>query len=231
MDVLGALRACALAPSNQSGLHPVHAAAPPLAHALPGRNYPASPIACPPFDSAASDIVQPVPELRHVQRHGHERHVHGALHACPDPQPSVRLTPACRCRLRRRWPTQALPRFTRAALAPHCMPALLSTRQQAYAFNQPLSLDTSSVTDMSQMFFVRPAYTALRPGYGPTPQAPVRPSPACYLRRHRPTRPPCLLAHTRPTHASPRIAYPPSDPAGSGCVQPAAELRRFQHHR
>ena len=141
------------------------------------------------------------------------------------------LPPACRCRLRRRWPTQALPRFTRAALAPHCMPALLSTRQQAYAFNQPLSLDTSSVTDMSQMFFVRPAYTALRPGYGPTPQAPVRPSPACYLRRHRPTRPPCLLAHTRPTHASPRIAYPPSDPAGSGCVQPAAELRRFQHHR
>ena len=31
------------------------------------------------------------------------------------------------------------------------------TRQEADAFNQPLSFDTSSVTDMSYMFFVRSA--------------------------------------------------------------------------
>jgi hypothetical protein len=41
-------------------------------------------------------------------------------------------------------------------LAPHRMP-LPSTRQLASAFNQPLSLDTSKVTDMSNMFSVRSA--------------------------------------------------------------------------
>ena len=40
--------------------------------------------------------------------------------------------------------------------APHpASYALLSTRQSASAFNQPLSFDTSSVTDMSDMFRVR----------------------------------------------------------------------------
>ena len=38
------------------------------------------------------------------------------------------------------------------ALLPY---ASLSTRQSASAFNQPLSLDTSSVTDMGRMFYVR----------------------------------------------------------------------------
>ena len=33
----------------------------------------------------------------------------------------------------------------------------LSTRQNAYAFNQPLSFDTSSVTTMESMFRVRSA--------------------------------------------------------------------------
>jgi hypothetical protein len=33
----------------------------------------------------------------------------------------------------------------------------LSTRQSASAFNQPLSWDTSSVTQMHQMFYVRSA--------------------------------------------------------------------------
>jgi hypothetical protein len=41
-------------------------------------------------------------------------------------------------------------------IAPHRTP-LLSTRQLARAFNQPLSLDTSKVTDMSYMFYVRSA--------------------------------------------------------------------------
>jgi len=41
-------------------------------------------------------------------------------------------------------------------LAPHRMP-LPSTRQEARKFNQPLSLDTSKVTDMLGMFHVRSA--------------------------------------------------------------------------
>ena len=36
--------------------------------------------------------------------------------------------------------------------------ALLSTRQQAYAFNQPLSFDTSSVTNMGHMFYTAGAF-------------------------------------------------------------------------
>ena len=34
---------------------------------------------------------------------------------------------------------------------------LLSTRQDAFAFNQPLSFDTSKVTTMGYMFHVRSA--------------------------------------------------------------------------
>ena len=42
--------------------------------------------------------------------------------------------------------------------------ALISTRQSATAFNQPLSFDTSKVTAMSSIFLVRPA---LDPQSGP----------------------------------------------------------------
>ena len=40
-------------------------------------------------------------------------------------------------------------------LAPHRAHALLTTRQEAVKFNQPLTFDTSSVTDMKRMFSVR----------------------------------------------------------------------------
>ena len=46
--------------------------------------------------------------------------------------------------------------------------ALLSTRQVASAFNQPLSFDTSSVTDMGYMFYVRSA-RALAPSLQSVP--------------------------------------------------------------
>ena len=49
--------------------------------------------------------------------------------------------------------------------------ALFSTRQYASTFNQPLSFDTSSVTDMSYMFYVRSSP-------GPGPQSAVEPTPA-----------------------------------------------------
>ena len=52
-------------------------------------------------------------------------------------------------------PTPTLrPPATRPAPRPASYP-LLSTRQGASAFNQPLSFDTSSVTDMQGMFEVR----------------------------------------------------------------------------
>ena len=54
---------------------------------------------------------------------------------------------------------RALPPATPSSpdLKPHPT-TLLSTRQFARAFNQLLSFDTSSVTDMSLMFYVRSAH-------------------------------------------------------------------------
>ena len=53
---------------------------------------------------------------------------------------------------------RSLPKPSRVlAHTPPASNALLSTPQDASAFNQPLSLDTSSVTDMKSMFSVRSA--------------------------------------------------------------------------
>ena len=51
-------------------------------------------------------------------------------------------------------PPRALPPPSSHLSPLNCMPSPL-TRQSASAFNQPLSFDTSSVTDMSIMFRVR----------------------------------------------------------------------------
>ena len=56
--------------------------------------------------------------------------------------------------MRRRHPQR--PRASRAAPLPTSH-ARLSIRQYAKAFNQPLSFDTSKVTDMNRMFEVRSA--------------------------------------------------------------------------
>eukprot|EP00964_Phaeocystis_antarctica_P133609 scaffold97822_cov51-Phaeocystis_antarctica.AAC.1 len=58
--------------------------------------------------------------------------------------------PLVRCR-------RPTPSAFRAAPRPASY-ALLSTRQEASAFNQPLSFDTSSLTTMSYMFYVRSAH-------------------------------------------------------------------------
>ena len=67
--------------------------------------------------------------------------------------PSLQSDPPCARRLRCPRPTPS--RLSRAAPRPARRP--ISTRQGASAFNQPLSFDTSSVTDMLQMFYVRSA--------------------------------------------------------------------------
>ena len=89
-------------------------------------------------------------------------------------------------------------------LAPHRMCPSLSTRQHAHAFNQPLSFDTSKVTDMRYMFYVRPA-RALAPNSleSGLPRA-------CRLRRRAPphTLPPPRRAPRPASHAPHRIAPP-----------------------
>ena len=74
------------------------------------------------------------------------------------------------------------PHASRAAplLSPH---ARLLTRQRAYAFNQPLSFDTSKVTDMHWMFMVRSARA-------PQPSFTVGLSPCMPLASLSPPRPP-----------------------------------------
>ena len=74
-----------------------------------------------------------------------------------------------------------------------------STRQQASAFNQPLSLDTSSVTTMEGMFAVC-SPSLLHTAWATT-------HPISYL----------------PTRISPRFVWPPFDSAASVSVQPAAK--------
>jgi len=77
---------------------------------------------------------------------------------------TILLTPRCDIKKttpphsQRRATTAPYPPASRPAhLAPHRTPSFDSTRQGASAFNQPLSFDTSSVTDMYRMFYVRSA--------------------------------------------------------------------------
>ena len=94
--------------------------------------------------------------------------------------------------------------------------ALLWSRQNADAFNQPLSFNTSSVPNMQHLLSVRSASAhATHPPVGPTPRV----TEATGLTASR------LLAL--------RIALMlclPLDLAGRVSVQPAAELRHLQLH-
>jgi hypothetical protein len=111
-------------------------------------------MARPPFDSAGRVGVQPAAQLGHVQGHGHVGHVLRALRACPGPQALSRAFPV-HARLRRRRATASrLP--ARTPPPPYRMPSF-STRQRTSAFNQPLSFNTSKVTNMNYMFWVRSA--------------------------------------------------------------------------
>ena len=70
----------------------------------------------------------------------------------------------------------------------------LPTRQNAVAFDQLLSFDTSKVTDMSYMFSVRP------PPRCALPQLSSRALPCTLaLRRHRPVRPSRLSPRVSPS--------------------------------
>ena len=131
------------------------ASPPPSALTPPGPHL-SSRVACPPFYSAGRVGVQPAAQLRHVQRHDHVPDVRGALRACPAPPTA----------LSRAIPVHALlPPNALTPLGPYLLPYRtcppFSTRQGASAFNQPLSFDTSSVTDMNHMFWSASAFNQL----------------------------------------------------------------------
>jgi len=95
----------------------------------------------------------------------------------------------------------------------------LSTRQRAYAFNQPLSWDTSSVTTMDSMFQVRSA------------RAPASRPHTWVFCLHAA----CAAAAPSPSRVHARLSPLflccfPFDSAGRNRVQPAAELGHVQRH-
>ena len=104
-----------------------------------------------------------------------------------------------------------------ARMSPLLLCSPLFPRQDARAFNQPLSLDTSSVTDMRSMFMVRSARALPAPS---TVGATLLLAP--------PTTPPhppaCLPACRASSYASPFYS------TGRVGVQPAAEPRHVPRH-
>ena len=145
----------ALAPKPSFGPFPCM---PPTPRPVPppwytSRAGPLVPHRTPFFDSAGSVIIQPATELRHVQGHNNERHVLCALHACPvAPHPAFIRAVSVHASAPRPGPASLVPpgpdlscRIVRPS----------STRQKASSFNQPLSFDTSKVTIMAFMFYVR----------------------------------------------------------------------------
>ena len=117
---------------------------------------------------------------------------------CAPRVPSLESGPPRARRLRRHRPARSPASRPTPRPASH---ALLSTRQYASAFNQPLSFDTSKVTDMEDMFEVCSA------------RALPRPTPSRF-----------------PAHTSPHTVCPAFDSAVHACIQPAAELRHVQGH-
>jgi len=124
----------------------------------------------------------------------------------------------CAPRVPRPHSLATLPPLGRHQTPPRIVCALISTRQGASSFNQPLSFDTSSVTDMSWMFYVR------------SPRVPWPPAFSRAFPVHTPLAPPPLHAASRPAPPRPASHTPAFDSAARYGFQPAAELRHIQRH-
>ena len=177
-----------LSPANRSSRHHPTPLSPPLA--CTSRSLWQCPHLAKPhgisLDSAGSVGVRPGAESRHVRSHNHVRHV-----LCAPDAPNPRRVFPCKP-LEPPSPHAPLPSPC-LHLAPCTSYVLVSTRQGALAFNQPLDLDTSSVTDMRGMFLVRPRVPCAQPPVGPCPCTLLAPpSP------HAPLPSPCL--HLAPPH-------------------------------
>jgi len=176
----------------------------PTASRLPARTSPRN--ACPPFDSAGRERLQPAAQLGHVQGHGHENHVLRALRACPGPQALSGAFPvhaACAAAAHAPPPPGAL-------LAPYRMPSF--------------RLGSKRTRSTSRSALTRPRSRTCAPCSSCAPRVPwpssVLPGLSCACRlRRRPT------ASRLPARTSPRIVRaPPFDSAEREGVQPAAQL-------
>ena len=85
-----------------------------------------------------------------------------ASHMCHLNEQHAHMFFLCAALHRTHCPVASGPHLARGLICP-----VLSTRQGAAAFNQPLNFDTSSVTSMAYMFWVRSA----------PPRAPPSPAP------------------------------------------------------
>ena len=155
--------------------------------------------------SAVRVGVQPAAELRYLQRHRHALHVQRALFPVPCPQSAVELAPA-------RWTPVCWPAPSSRTVCPP-----FDARQGASVFNQPLSFDTSRVTTMHGMFYVRSSPCSAT---NLQPRPPLHGACASVVRRLLPLGPQ-LAPHRMP---SVRLS------AARVGVQPAAELRHVQRH-
>ena len=98
----------------------------------------------------------------------------------------------------------------------------LATRQFASAFNQPLDFDTSSVTDMSDMFGVR----ALAPNLRPSPSLfEVRSSLTLHLTASRSQTLLCMQIAPLPPHRPLLFSVHTSPSLRLGRVQPLCQTK------
>ena len=154
------------------------------------------------------------------------------------PPPSTRvcshaLCPARCVHCRRAPPLASRSRSAPLQPAPHRVSRACNPRQHAYAFNQPLSWDTSGVTNMQSMFDVRP---------NPHPQIHI-PAHLVYLLQSAESRPVprTLRVHTAGARATPPAfrglqLAPHRAPclrplAGRDGLQPAAKLGHLRCHK
>ena len=167
-----ASRACTAcsgcAPSRALSLYALHTVALSPLHKLRAPRSPASsPVSRPAHSSlrtvymlclrpsTARGGLQPASELRHFPRHKHVRHVLGELLPAPSPPCDLQSLPLfpvyARCACTADSPAASPASRPAARLSP-CVPCLRDRRQGARAFNQPLTFDLSSITDMSYIF-------------------------------------------------------------------------------
>ena len=158
---------------------------------LPPRRMPT------PCDSAVRGRLQSAADPRHVQGHNHGGHV---LCAYPRPDNQPRALP---CKGACASPPRTTLSPPGARKSPRVVCPHLATRQDVAAFNQPLNLDTSKVTTMESMFYVRTlAPTSSREPFPAKAACAV--APAHRPLTSRPAPPPASYTHTLQL-GSPRV--------------------------
>eukprot|EP00964_Phaeocystis_antarctica_P065503 scaffold39537_cov51-Phaeocystis_antarctica.AAC.2 len=164
--------------------------------------------------SAVRVGVQPAAELRHLERHDHDQHVLRALLPVPCPESAVEPSSAHCVHRGHPLPSRLSGHTSYRSVCPP-----FDSRQNTKVFDQPLSFDTSSVTNMYDMFGVRSS-----PCLALNLQSSPRLHAACAAVARRLPRA-CQRIYLAPHRMPPfRLS------AARVCVQPAAELRHLWRH-